>query len=214
MLQSLVILVCVSLLAGCSLIGVRSGYEQPSYVLVETLSDQISIRRSKPLLAVETTVNMPDYDEGRGAAFRRLFHYISGANINVQSTILTDTSESLRTSEKISMTAPVETSRNGASGIRMRFFLPAELTLETAPQPTDRRLQLVEVPGQLQAVLRFSGFASEDEVAKNTQTLVSALRKSSWSATSRPLTHIYDPPWTIPFLRRNEIVIPIAPASS
>ena len=191
----------------------RSGYEQPSYILVQTLSDEIIIRRSTPLFAVETTVDTLDYDEGQDAAFRRLFNYISGANLSDAATNVTDSASNSRKSEKISMTAPVETSRTGASGIRMRFFLPAELTLETAPQPTDRRVQLVEVPGQLQAVFRFSGFASEEKIAKNTKTLISALHKSSWSLASIPVTHVYDPPWTIPFLRRNEIVIPVVPAS-
>lgn len=196
------------------MIGIRSAYEQPLYVLVETLSDHIVIRRSTPLLAVETTVDIPDYDEGQNAAFRRLFDYISGANLNNERTNASDPTVVPRKSEEISMTAPVETSRTSTSGVRMRFFLPAELTMETAPQPTDQRVQLVEVPGQLQAVIRFSGFANEEEVAKNTETLRSALHQSSWSPTSSPVTHIYDPPWTIPFLRRNEIVIPIRPASS
>ena len=58
MVRSLLILVTTSLLTGCSVFGIRSGYEQPSYVLVETLSDQIEMRRSAPRLAVETTVDI------------------------------------------------------------------------------------------------------------------------------------------------------------
>ena len=198
---------------GCSVFGIRSGYEQPSYVLVETLSDQIEMRRYSPRLAVETTVDIPDFDEGRNAAFRPLFDYISGANRADQSVAMTTPVEAARTSEKVSMTAPVEISRARTGGVRMRFFLPAEFTLETAPQPIDPKVHLIDVAGQLQAVLRFSGFASEDAVDQRTENLLHALDQSSWRAAGKPVTYSYDPPWTLPFFRRNEIVIPVLPAS-
>ena len=113
MVRSLLILVTTSLLTGCSVFGIRSGYEQPSYVLVETLSDQIEMRHSAPRLAVETTVDIPDYDEGRNAAFRPLFDYISGANRTNESVAMTAPAEAALTSEEVSMTVPVETSRAG-----------------------------------------------------------------------------------------------------
>jgi hypothetical protein len=214
MVRSLFILFMASLLTGCSVFGIRSGYEQPSYVLVGTLSDQIEMRRYAPRLAVETSVDIPDYDEARSAAFRPLFDYISGANRTNESLAMTAPAEAALTSEKVTMTAPVETSRAGTRGMRMRFFLPAEFTLETAPQPIDPRVHLIEVAGQLQAVLRFSGFASEDAIAKKTKALLRALDQSTWRAASEPVTYLYDPPWTIPFFRRNEIVIPVFPTSS
>ena len=214
MARSLLILVTASLLTGCSVFGIRSGYEQPAYVLLETLSDQIELRHYAPRLAVETTVDIPDYDEGRNAAFRLLFDYISGANRTAESVTMTAPVEAARTSEEVSMTAPVETSRAGTGGMRMRFFLPAEFTLETAPQPIGPKVYLIEVAGQLQAVLRFSGFASEDVVVKRTKDLLRILDQSSWRAASEPVTYLYDPPWTIPFFRRNEIVISVVPASS
>jgi hypothetical protein len=163
-----------SLLTGCSVFGIRSGYEQPSYVLVGTLSDQIEVRRYAPRLAVETSVDIPDYDEARSAAFRPLFDYISGANRTNESLAMTAPAEAALTSEKVTMTAPVETSRAGTGSMRMRFFLPAEFTLETAPEPIDPRVHLIEVTGQLQAVLRFSGFASEDAIAKDESSLTCA----------------------------------------
>ena len=214
MARFILILVTTSLLTGCSVFGIRSGYEHPPYVLVGILSDQIEMRRYAPRLAVETRVDIPDYDEGRNAAFRPLFDYISGANRTNESVAMTAPAEAAFTSEKVSMTAPVETSRAGTGGMRMRFFLPAEFTLETAPQPIDPRVHLIEVAGQLQAVLRFSGFASEDAIAKKTKALLRALDQSTWRAASEPVTYLYDPPWTIPFFRRNEIVIPVFPTSS
>ena len=96
----------------------------------------------------------------------------------------------------------------------MRFFLPAEFTLKTAPRPMDPRVRLVQLSSQLQAVLRFSGRASEKLVGKRTKALFQALEQSSWKAVSDPVTYLYDPPWTIPFLRRNEIAIPVVPVLS
>ena len=96
----------------------------------------------------------------------------------------------------------------------MRFFLPLEYTLETAPRPIDPKIRLVQLRTQLQAVLRFSGFASERSVAKRMSELRETLRQSSWDPAGEPVTYVYDPPWTIPFFRRNEIVIPVVSALS
>ena len=96
----------------------------------------------------------------------------------------------------------------------MRFFLPVEYTLETAPRPVDPKIRLVQLRPQLQAVLRFSGFASESSVAKRMKELLEALEQSSWDTAGEPVTYVYDPPWTIPFFRRNEIVIPVVSALS
>jgi len=127
MVRSLLILVTTSLLTGCSVFGIRSGYEQSSYVLVDILSDQIEMRRSAPRLAVETTVDIPDYDEGRNAAFRQLFDYISGANRTNESVAMTGPAEAVLTSEEISMTAPVETSRSGTGGYADAILLTSRV---------------------------------------------------------------------------------------
>ena len=112
---------------GCSVFGIRSGYEQPSYVLVETLSDQIEMRHSAPRLAVETTVDIPDYDEGRNAAFRPLFDYISGANRTNESVAMTAPAEAALTSVEVSMTVPVETSRAGGGGYADAILLTSRV---------------------------------------------------------------------------------------
>ena len=112
------------------------------------------------------------------------------------------------------MTAPVETWRSRTGGMRMRFFLPPEFTLETAPQPKDPRVRLVKVVARLEAVLRFSGIATEDAVGKKMKDLLRALDQSSWRGVNEPVTYLYDPPWTILFFRRNEIAIPVVLVSS
>ena len=209
--QSLLILTMTYLLSGCSAFGIRSEFEQPPYVVAETLADQIEVRRYSQRVAVETTLDISDYDESRNAAFRRLFEYISGNNRADEAVAVVSPNE---VSAQVSMTAPVETWRSRTGGMRMRFFLPPEFTLETAPQPKDPRVHLVKVVARLEAVLRFSGIATEDAVGKKTKDLVRALDQSSWRGVNEPVTYLYDPPWTILFFRRNEIAIPVVLVSS
>lgn len=207
-------LVASLLLAGCSLVGIRSGYEQPSYVAVDALADTIDVRRYAPRLAVEATVAATDYEEGQNAAFRLLFDYISGANTANENIAMTAPVETAQAGEEIAMTAPVETARLEEGRMRMRFFLPSEYALETAPQPTDPRLRLVALPEQLLAVSRFSGFAGAASIEAQTRALSRALARSPWRATSTPVAYSYDPPWTLPFFRRNEVVVLVEGAAS
>jgi hypothetical protein len=93
----------------------------------------------------------------------------------------------------------------------MRFFLPSSLTLETAPAPTDPRVQLAVVPANTLAVLRFSGSRRPGAVAEQSKTLLGVLADSKWQPVGRPFTLFYDPPWTISFLRRNEVAVTVEP---
>ena len=208
--RSLLIIIVAYLLTGCSAFGVRSEYEQATYVVVGKLAEKIEIRRYEQRLAVEATVDILNYDDSRNSAFRMLFDYISGNN---HAAVLASP-EGDGAYTEVAMTTPVEISRTPAGGMRMRFFLPVEYTLETAPRPVDPKIRLVQLRTQLQAVLRFSGFASESSVAKRMKELLETLEQSSWDTAGEPVTYVYDPPWTIPFFRRNEIVIPVVSALS
>ena len=212
--QSLLILTMTYLLSGCSAFGIRSEFEQPPYVVAETLADQIEVRRYSQRVAVETTLDISDYDESRNAAFRLLFEYISGNNWGDEAVAVVLPNDVSSASAQVSMTAPVETWRSRTGGMRMRLFLPPEFTLETAPQPKDPGVHLVKVVERLEAVLPFSGIATEDAVGKKTKDLVRALDQSSWRGVNEPVTYLYDPPWTILFFRRNEIAIPVVLVSS
>jgi hypothetical protein len=203
-----------SLLAGCSVVGIRSGYEQPSYVIIDKLKTHIQIREIPPKIVVGTTVDIADYNEGRRVAFRRLFDYISGANISKTSLDMTVPIESTGISEKISMTAPVESVRNSKGHMEMRFFLPKYLSLEKAPRPTNSEVYLLKQPAELQAVLRFNGSTNEHIVTLRGKELLQELESSSWDVISKPTTYSYDPPWTLPIFRRNEVVVTVMPKTN
>lgn len=209
MKQISILFVCSLLIAGCSVFGNRSGYEQPGYKVVESLGESTEIRAYEPRVAAEARVENEDLDEGRDAAFRLLFDYITGSNRTDAKIAMTVPVESADTSEKIAMTAPVESSRTGDNRVYMRFFLPAKYDRETAPKPLDPRITIVDVPVQTVAVLRFSGVGGEDSVAAKKRELLHSLKSTAWRPLSDAVVYFYDPPWTLPFFRRNEVVVAV-----
>ena len=210
MLRIISIVLGPLLLAGCAVFGVRSGTEQPGYEVVERLGESIELRRYGERLAAEVIVASDPDGEGRNAAFGVLFDYISGANRSQTRIAMTAPVETNAASEKIAMTAPVETARTEGQGTLMRFYLPAAYTIETAPEPTDPRVRLVVLPAQTVATLRYAGSRRENVVVERQADLLAALENSTWQPTAAPVAFFYDPPWTIPFLRRNEVAVPIA----
>lgn len=194
-------------LAGCSMFGIRSGYEQAAYTVVDRVGQTIEVRQYRPQLVAEVVVEAADEKSGRSAAFRVLYDYISGANRSQEKVAMTAPVETGTASEKIAMTVPVETGKRPEERYVMRFFLPADYTLKTAPQPTDPRVTLRELAERTLAVLRFSGSTSAENVASHMTVLEAATMASTWRPIGEPAAMFYDPPWTIPFLRRNEVAV-------
>lgn len=198
-------------LAGCSLFGIRSGYEQPRYEVVDHAEGGVEIRRYGPRLAADTTVEGDSAEAGRSAAFRILAGYIFGANRSKNEVAMTAPVEVQAGSRKIAMTAPVETAPAGADRYTMRFFLPSHLTLATAPEPSDPRVRLAMVPEEILAVLRYTGSRADERIVARRDELLRALERSAWRPTAEPVSLFYDPPWTLSFLRRNEVAVPVVP---
>lgn len=191
-----------------SIVGVRIGTEEPHY-LASALTDQVEIRRYGPRIAAETTVT-GDEDRARSIGFRRLASYIFGAN-HRDETISMTAPVSQQSGDAISMTAPVAQSRTADDQWVIRFFMPSKWTMDTLPEPDDDKVQLVPVPGETVAVLRFSGDRSPQAVASRADQLRTILLDNAIEPIGDPVAWFYDPPWTLPFRRRNEIAIPITP---
>jgi hypothetical protein len=206
MLDRLGALAPALLLSACSVVGVRSGTEEPRYDLLGNEAG-LEIRRYAPRMAAETVVAGGE-EASRSEGFSRLARYIFGGNRGASRIAMTApvAQEPLR----IAMTAPVAQAATG-DGYRIRFFLPA--ALRDPPVPEDPRVAIVEVPGETVAVLRFTGAPAPDAVADATQRLRAALPGTRWVAAGEPVAWFYDPPWTIPALRRNEVAVPVAPRS-
>lgn len=187
--------------------GIRL-YEEPSYDVVTSVADRVEVRRYGPRIAAE--VELPDGGkDARDKAFRLLFSYIAGANQasgSGNAKIAMTTPVGVRDSRRLAMTTPVHTSE--ASGaLRMQFFLPAKYSLESAPKPTDPRVRVVAVPGEKIAVLRFSGSGADFEDRQS--QLMGWLKGSPWRPDGAPYALNYDAPFTLPFLRRNEVAIAV-----
>jgi hypothetical protein len=208
-LKYLAALVGSLVLGGCSVFGDRSGTEQASYEVQKQIANDLEIRRYPSLLVAETTMVAPSESSGRNDAFRALFDYISGANRQKTKVSMTVPVETASPSTKIAMTVPVETSSSSANSDTMRFVLPAKYTLETAPEPTDSRVRVLALPERTLAVLRFTGSGSLGEVAKRQTELRSRLAGTQWKIDGEPFSMFYDPPWTLPFFRRNEVAFPV-----
>jgi hypothetical protein len=113
---------------------------------------------------------------------------------------------------KIAMTAPV-TARPSSAGVRVTFTMPAGHTLASLPTPHDRAVVLEAVDERLVAVRAFSGFAGTDAFERERDALVKGLAGLGVRAVSEPELARYDPPWTLPFLRRNEVAVEVEPTT-
>lgn len=191
-----------------SIVGIRIGTEEPHH-LREPLTDNIEIRRYGPRIAAETTVD-GDEDRARNIGFRRLANYIFGGNHHDQTISMTAPVGQQSASDEIAMTAPVAQSRTDNDQWVIRFFMPSKWTMDTLPDPDDDKVRLVSVPGETFAVLRFSGDRSPKAVADRTDELRKTLHDKGIEPVGDAVAWFYDPPWTLPFLRRNEVAIPVS----
>ena len=191
------------------IVGIRVGTEEPPHD-TERLADGLEIRRYRPRIAAETTVEAPE-EQARSEGFRRLARYIFGGNTGTDKIAMTaPVGQAAASSRKIEMTAPVSRTGDDENGWVIRFFMPSKWTMATLPVPDDDRVHVVEVPAETMAVLRFTGDRGTAAVAAKSTELLNALRDNGIDVIGEPQAWFYDPPWTVPFRRRNEVVVSIA----
>jgi hypothetical protein len=187
----------------------RAATEQPAYTVVER-SGGVELRQYSPRLVAETTVR-GDEVSARNQGFRVIADYIFGANQGRASIAMTSpVAQAAVRPEAIAMTAPVAQSAGKNGEWRVQFFMPARYTRDTLPKPNSSRVVITELPAQRYAVLRFSGLAGRAAVATRTEELKTRVAALGWTVTGAPVTWFYDPPWTLPPMRRNEIALPVA----
>jgi len=139
--------------------------------------------------------------QGDNSAFRLLFSYISGENRTRKKIPMT---APVISSEKIEMTAPVISDANSFS-----FVMPLKYSLEEIPEPLDSHIRIQRIPARRLAVIRFKGYARQKSVNEVKARLVSALQTSGIATVGQPFLMRYNSPWTLGFMRRNEIGIEI-----
>ncbi|EAT59583.1 SOUL family heme-binding protein [Chlorobium ferrooxidans] len=193
------------LLAGCSVLGKRESAEPPFTVLEK--EGEIEIRQYGGMVLAETVVD-GGYGQSSGQAFSRLAGYIFGKNRSKQKFSMTAPVLQEPASEKLSMTAPVLQQKQGNSWV-MSFVMPEGSTLASLPEPLDPSVTFREVGAKKVAVISYSGLHSESNLRSYAEKLTVWLGKRGFRSLSAPRAASYDPPWTIPFLRRNEVQIDV-----
>jgi hypothetical protein len=183
--------------------------EKPEYEVLKNRGD-FEIRRYEAMIVAETRVDS-EFEKAGNEAFRRLFKYISGDNTARAKISMTAPVVQEPSSEKIAMTAPVVQEADG-SGWRVAFGVPKEYSWETAPQPNDARVSLRQVPERTVAAVRFSGAWGVDRFANRERELRAQLAEHGLQPVGEAVYARYNPPFTPWFLRRNEVMIPIAAA--
>ncbi|MEO7935573.1 MAG: heme-binding protein [Dokdonella sp.] len=183
--------------------------EEPAFTTV--LSDgHFEVRDYPALIVAEVTVN-GEQKEAASKGFRLLAAYIFGGNKRRQSIAMTAPVAQQPISEKIAMTAPVTQIQN-AGNWTVRFTMPRAYTLDSLPEPNDPNVQLRQLPPERFAVLRFSGLARPDDVATKSAELIVSTKSHNLRAIGPVTLAQYNPPWTLWFMRRNEVMIPVAAA--
>jgi hypothetical protein len=180
-------------------VGASAVEESPHQVV--SRDGDFEIRDYPSLTVAETTVDA-DRNSAAYAGFRLLAGDIFGSNAKKQ---------------RIEMTAPVIEARpeymfaTQAPGPRwvIRFVMPRGFSVASLPKPDTEGIVLREQPPAHMAVLKFSGLAGDDAVAAKTVELQAMLKARNLMPSGSPIITQYDPPWTLPFLRRNEIMIPV-----
>lgn len=172
---------------GCATAGV----EEPAYTSLQN-DGAVEIRVYEPTILAETKVSGEAVDS-RMDGFSPLADYIFAKG---------------RGGEKIAMTAPV-TQEKGADGWTIGFTMPSKFTMDTLPRPVDEEVQLVEQPGRKMVVIKYSGLAGEKRMAEKEAELQAEVLRMGMEPIGETVHAFYDPPWTLPFLRRNEVMVEV-----
>jgi len=182
---------------------IMSMVEQPEYKVV-TSKGSIEIREYGPMIAAEAEV-AGERQTAIGQGFRLIAAYIFGANKPNAKIEMTAPVQQQR-EQTIAMTAPV-TQQNDGGTWKVRFIMPKSWTMATLPAPNDTRVKLIQLPAKKMVAIRFTWRASDGWIAEKTAELRKYVRDEKLATIGEPLFAFYNPPWTLPFLRRNEIML-------
>ena len=179
--------------------------EQQPYDVIEH-ADGFELRRYPAHLVAEVTV-AGSFESAGSAAFRAWAGYIGGRNTAQDAIAMTaPVLQEPATSQTIEMTAPVVQTETEQGNYVVAFVLPASLTLDSAPAPTDPDVRIREVSERIAAATRYSGRWSESSYERHLSELMAAIDTAGFTAVGPARFARFDPPFKPWFLRRNEIV--------
>lgn len=179
-------------------------YEEPDFQT--DLKDGAFEIRSYPSVVAASVQVAGNSESSANEAFKILAGYIFGKNRSQTKIAMTAPVVQETHSEKIAMTVPVTVERSDTS-MTMSFYMPSKFSLDTLPEPIDKRIELACIPPRKFAVIRFSGFATEKNCDLKAEELKRWMEARNLKSCVEPIRAFYNPPWALPFLRRNEIWI-------
>lgn len=200
--------------------------EEPEYRVIESDGNK-ELRVYASMIVAEVTVS-GDRDEANRTGFKLIADYIFGNNTRRKNagtegqtirmtapvTIAPSplSSSTLSSPTKIDMTAPVVVQPSNQvqareSVWRVHFVMPKRYTMESLPSPNNPAVTLREIPEKYYAVIGFSGFTGDKKVARKTEELFAWAIEKNITLIGEPELARYNPPWTLPFLRRNEVMV-------
>ena len=209
-MKTIIPLLLVSLfVGGCSIVAKTP---EPSWKSVRKDGD-IEIRAYDPMIAAEVTTT-GERGEAINEGFRILAGYIFGGNAGQQSIEMTapvTQQPEVSKGRRIAMTAPVtQEAGENQNEWKVSFIMPAEYTLSSLPKPNDTRIKFMEIAEYKAAVIRFSGPNTDNNLMSHKTELMTWIRDNKMSTDGEPVYAFYNPPWTPPFMKRNEVMVKIS----
>ena len=197
-----ILLTVVVLAFGAAMIGpIMSNVEVPAYKILKK-EQNIEIRQYPPLIIAEVKTAGSRQDS-IGNGFRILADFIFGNNEG-EKQLSMNGPITQQEGIKIAMTAPVQQEQTDTEWA-ISFIMPSKFSIDTIPNPINDRIKIIQIPSKRYAVITFSGRSTEANLTKHTNELEIYMNGSSYSKVGNAKYAFYNPPWTLPFLRRNEV---------
>lgn len=197
-----ILVLIVVLVFGAAMIGpIMSNVEVPAYKILKK-EQNIEIRQYPPLIIAEVKTAGSRQDS-IGNGFRILADFIFGNNEG-EKQLSMNGPITQQEGIKIAMTAPVQQEQTDTEWA-ISFIMPSKFSIDTIPNPINDRIKIIQIPSKRYAVITFSGRSTEANLTKHTNELEIYMNGSSYSKVGNAKYAFYNPPWTLPFLRRNEV---------
>ena len=183
--------------------------DEPEFRLI-LKADKFEIREYSPKIIAQIEV-FGDFDDASSKGFKILADYIFGNNTSTDGNSrieMTAPVEMEPLPQKINMTKPVLTEGSDNNWI-VSFIMPNEFTLATLPKPNNKSIKILSLPKEKYAVIVFSGLVRESSYLEKERSLNQFIKEKKLKASGEIKIARYNPPWTLPFFRRNELMIKI-----
>jgi len=183
--------------------------EEPDFKLISE-EGEFQIREYDPKIIAQVEVE-GDFDEASSKGFKLLADYIFGNNLldgESQKISMTTPVEVSPLADNLSMTSPIMDDQVNKTW-SINFVMPKEYTLDTLPMPNNSEVKIIKVPSEKYAVILFSGLVRESSYAEKSELLSNYIKANNFMPQGTIKIARYNPPWTLPFFRRNELMVKI-----